>query len=447
MDDEDTLPMDDPGPSEGETPAVIPDDEPDLDLELPAEDEGMLSAGPCCKKGCYAAFLDDPDKNQAVIEWRAMLDLKGVDDRRTFLYDMLMRMYKDTMSMFTSSSYFLIKGLWDGRKERSVRDHPASDRASAFFRSAWCGEDIGSTEAESFAESGHTPAGAAAVSCHTKEVRQDQWSSFMLARAVPEHLFAGARLSQWREQAKTADEKLAVAQQKDEHLRGVFADRAVARRLMSASHNVTAEASTSLIYAIIDGMDQAKFRIPRNVMNSKEFCSDYRPSAHMIGLYVPGIAECYFLTESDLKKDSSTNLTCLSRGLFLLKKILASRNLPLPENLVIQADNTSRETRNSIGLQYGAWLVGQQAFRNVDILFYRDFQQHLLQMQPGGGRELHVEIVDASWDWKQFFDTSGMIFKGITINEQQEEVVHAFRFCKRAGLEHYEGSAVRLNSL
>ena len=71
-----------------------------------------LSAGPCCKKGCYAAFLDDPDKNQAVIEWRAMLDLKGVDDRRTFLYDMLMRMYKDTMSMFTSSSYFLIKGLW-----------------------------------------------------------------------------------------------------------------------------------------------------------------------------------------------------------------------------------------------------------------------------------------------------------------------------------------------
>ena len=77
----------------------------------------------------------------------------------------------------------------------------------------------------------------------------------------------------------------------------------------------------------------------------------------------------------------------------------------------------------------------------------QDFQQHLLQMQPGGGRELHVEIVDASWDWKQFFDTSGMIFKGITINEQQEEVVHAFRFCKRAGLEHYEGSAVRLNSL
>ena len=121
---------------------------------------------------------------------------------------------------------------------------------------------------------------------------------------------------------------------------------------------------------------KAKFRIPRNVMNSKEFCSDYRPSAHMIGLYVPGIAECYFLTESDLKKDSSTNLTCLSRGLFLLKKILASRNLPLPENLVIQADNTSRETRNSIGLQYGAWLVGQQAFRNVDILFYRVGHTH-----------------------------------------------------------------------
>ena len=39
-----------------------------------------------------------------------MLDLKSVDDRRTFLYDMLMHMYKDTMSMFTSS-YFITKEL------------------------------------------------------------------------------------------------------------------------------------------------------------------------------------------------------------------------------------------------------------------------------------------------------------------------------------------------
>lgn len=76
----------------------------------------------------------------------------------------------------------------------------------------------------------------------------------------------------------------------------------------------------------------------------------------------------------------------------------------------------------------------------------QEFQQHLLKMQPAGGRELRVEIVDASWDWKAFFETSRMLFKGITITEQQEEVVQAFRFCKRMGLEQYEGSAVRQNS-
>ena len=45
--------------------------------------------------------------------------------------------------------------------------------------------------------------------------------------------------------------------------------------------------------------------------NSKEFAHVYRPALHMIGALIPGVAEIYFLTESDVKKDTSTTLTCI----------------------------------------------------------------------------------------------------------------------------------------
>ena len=53
----------------------------------------------------------------------------------------------------------------------------------------------------------------------------------------------------------------------------------------------------------LDGMDQAKFKVPRNTCNSKDLEPLWRPVLHMTGLIVEGIGEFYQIAESDCKKE------------------------------------------------------------------------------------------------------------------------------------------------
>ena len=73
-----------------------------------------------------------------------------------------------------------------------------------------------------------------------------------------------------------------------------------------------------------------------------------------------------------------------------------------------------------------------------------DFRQRLSEIQPTGGRELRVEIVNASWNWKSFFEGNGTAYSGLTIQESMESVMHSFRFMKRSSLVDYKGGALRL---
>ena len=70
-------------------------------------------------------------------------------------------------------------------------------------------------------------------------------------------------------------------------------------------------------------------------------------------------------------------IACLSgRVLELTKRLLASKGLQLPGNIAFQTDNTTREQRNSWGLLFGAWLVGQRVMRTSDQVFYRVGHTH-----------------------------------------------------------------------
>ena len=71
----------------------------------------------------------------------------------------------------------------------------------------------------------------------------------------------GSRLSKWRELAKTEEEKVATQNAKREHLIGVFADRALGRRLMvscecSSEPCLNPDPMTGVLYLQVDGMDQ-----------------------------------------------------------------------------------------------------------------------------------------------------------------------------------------------
>ena len=107
---------------------------------------------------------------------------------------------------------------------------------------------------------------------------------------------------------------------------------------------------------------QAKFRIPRNQTLTKENEGAYRPQLHVVGCLVAGICECFFLMDADQPKSSDMQQTILARVLDIVDGILRKDNLPMPANLLLAADNTTREHRNQHLLKFLAKLVSCKQF-------------------------------------------------------------------------------------
>ena len=119
-----------------------------------------------------------------------------------------------------------------------------------------------------------------------------------------------------------------------------MADRAVDRRLRGigeASARINGISTERVMYMTIDGMDQAKFKVPRNLSSSKEFESCWRPQVHLVGLLVPGVAEMFFLVSVDTPADSNLTMTLLAKGIERAEDVLRIKGLTLPEHLVLLA--------------------------------------------------------------------------------------------------------------
>jgi Zn finger protein HypA/HybF involved in hydrogenase expression len=48
------------------------------------------------------------------------------------------------------------------------------------------------------------------------------------------------------------------------------------------------------------------------------------------------VVECYFISESDNPKDSSTEMSVVARALDICQKILADRGIEMPEHLILE---------------------------------------------------------------------------------------------------------------
>ena len=72
----------------------------------------------------------------------------------------------------------------------------------------------------------------------------------------------------------------------------------------------------------------------------------------------------------------SNPLNLPGRALQITREILEAKGLQLPLHVVLQADNTCREQRNSWTFLFSAWLVSQGVVRTVDEMFYRVGHTH-----------------------------------------------------------------------
>ena len=120
----------------------------------------------------------------------------------------------------------------------------------------------------------------------------------------------------------------------------VFADRATDERANKLSRMSLQRGSQQvgrIVKIDLDGMDQAKFMIPRNTPSTKAHEGLWKPQLHLVGVIVHGIAEMYFGMDTDIVKGSVTQITILCRALDHVATILAEAGDTMPPHIVFHA--------------------------------------------------------------------------------------------------------------
>ena len=230
-----------------------------------------------------------------------------------------------------------------------------------------------------------------------------------------------------------------------------------------------------LLKITIDGMDQAKFRCPRNFALSAELESCFRPQLHMVGTICHGHFEAYFIMDTDQVEDANTNCTIISRCLDLLQQGLPGTcqergpgtawpsQCALPRAIVVGADNTTRELKNGF-LSFMAHLVARnmfvvaevqplqtghthneedQRFSSVGALLQRapvledpyEFADWMrTHIVPPRGRALHVEVLESTWDFQSWLFHLDAQLSGSAVMRIERDTNHVWKLVRSSML-------------
>ena len=88
----------------------------------------------------------------------------------------------------------------------------------------------------------------------------------------------------------------------------------------------------------VDGVDQAKFRVPRVLTKTPSFDKLIRPALHVRAAWCEGFAYHFAVAGADMQKDSNNNLEVIARLIYDMYQKYGA--LPLAISLI--QNNTSR---------------------------------------------------------------------------------------------------------
>ena len=166
---------------------------------------------------------------------------------------------------------------------------------------------------------------------------------------------------------KLADDSLAKSHQLQlyqQHLEKQYRDRSVYWSSRSISRTPMTGGGTHSVCIISDAIDHSKFRYPRaKIFNSKEFDKLIRPTMDMTCAICHGHYMCLALSEPWVKKDSSWSPDLTAHVLEQLGGNL--RNV----EVVLQADNCSRETKNNTMTRFAALITALHRVRRVEMRY------------------------------------------------------------------------------
>ena len=113
------------------------------------------------------------------------------------------------------------------------------------------------------------------------------------------------------------------------------------RMLRSGQLMVELAMSISQICMAVDGMDQAKFRVPRVFVKTKCLDSLIRPALHVQGAWAHGFGYHLAVMDPDMCHDTNNNVEVISN---MLEQIFSGHR-GLPMGLHLQQDNTLASVR------------------------------------------------------------------------------------------------------
>jgi len=114
-----------------------------------------------------------------------------------------------------------------------------------------------------------------------------------------------------------------------------------------------------------DGVDQAKFRVPRTATKTHAFEKLIRPALHVQGAWCEGFAYHLAVADADMKKDTNNNIEVISR---LMERMYNSWGaLPLAISLI--QDNTSRECKNQKIVKWAVRVVAMDCTQSFDLSY------------------------------------------------------------------------------
>ena len=115
----------------------------------------------------------------------------------------------------------------------------------------------------------------------------------------------------------------------------------------------------------VDGVDQAKFRVPRCKTKTHAFGKLMRPPLHVQGAWCEGFAYHFAVADADMKKDTNNNIEVIAR----LLETLYKKHGALALAISLIQDNTSREFKNSKTFLFGIKLVALKCVGSFRFLY------------------------------------------------------------------------------
>ena len=185
-------------------------------------------------------------------------------------------------------------------------------------------------------------------------------------------------LKQKMHAAATHAARCKMAQEYALHLEKTWRDRQVYWRMRGAgSSGKQREAGMpdrDWLVIIVDGADQAKFRIMKAVEWPKAVEGEHRPKMKVTGALAHGFEMSFNFIEENVKRGSNLVVEVLAR---CLDRILSSKSLTAaPPHLWVQADNAGGENKNVNLMRFLSILVDRAVFRSAVLSFLQVGHTH-----------------------------------------------------------------------